>query len=154
MFRADWVEGSGDYSIAMGIREEVFCDEQGYSRDVEYDDMDPIAQHLIITENGEPVATGRLFEQEGVYKLGRICVRSQFRGQGFGDMVVRLMLDKALKLGAARLYISSQEYIKNMYCKFGFRQEGGSYRLEGDTRDHVDLFADADDIIFPSECDA
>lgn len=152
MFKATWVDGCRDCSIAKSIREEVFCDEQGYSHDDEYDDMDAVAHHLIIVEKGEPVATGRLFEKDGLYHLGRICVRRQFRGQGFGDMVVRLMLEKALRMGASQLYISSQEYIKDLYMKFGFQQHGGSYRLEGDTRDHVDLYAASDDIVFPSEC--
>lgn len=152
MFKANWVSGAGDITIAEAIREEVFCDEQGYSCEAEYDDMDKIAQHLIVIEDGEPVATGRLFEKDGVYMLGRIAVRKRFRNQGFGDMVVRLMLDKALGMGAEQFYISSQEYIKDLYCKFGFRQRGDSYCLAGDTRNHVDLYASADEIVFPSEC--
>lgn len=152
MFKAVWLDGGGDLSLPRSIREEVFCREQGYPLDDEFDDADARAIHLLITENGEAVATGRLFEEGGLYKLGRICARKPFRGQGFGDMVVRLMLDKALSLGAVNLYISSQDYIRDMYTKFGFTQRGESYRLPGDTRDHVDLYATAEDIVFPSEC--
>lgn len=152
MFKANWIDGREDLSQPFAIRMEVFCDEQGYAREIECDEYDQLAQHILIVENGELVATGRLLETDGVYKLGRIAVRKPFRGQGFGDMVVRLMLDKALSMGAQKFYISSQMYIKEFYKKFGFHEEGEPYMLEGDTREHIDLYATADEVIFPSEC--
>ena len=156
MFKASWLckQNGDDLEPAFALRREVFCDEQGYSPQIEYDTYDETAQHIIIVENGTVVATGRLFEKDGLYTIGRICVKKSARGQGYGDMLVRLILDKALQSGAQRLYISSQEYIKGFYAKFGFVQQGESYRHPGEMSDHVDMFADAEDIVFPSECGA
>ena len=39
---------------AAMIRQEVFVEEQGF--ELEFDEIDPIAQHIVLFENGAPIA--------------------------------------------------------------------------------------------------
>ena len=48
-------------SEAKNIREEVFMREQGFSEELEFDDIDQTAWHIVLTSRGKPVGTGRLF---------------------------------------------------------------------------------------------
>lgn len=42
---------------------EVFCDEQGYSPEMELDELDRTSRHVLLYRGDEPVATGRLYEK-------------------------------------------------------------------------------------------
>ncbi len=57
----------------MLIRQQVFVEEQGFVN--EFDDIDHEAYHAVIYTGGYPIATGRLFDENGEAHIGRICVR-------------------------------------------------------------------------------
>ena len=77
---------------AVSIRTEVFIDEQHFKN--EFDDNDKIATHLVVYENEEAIATCRYFAKDSsTYLVGRIAVKSSYRGKGIG----RLMLEGKLK---------------------------------------------------------
>ena len=78
------------------IRQTVFVDEQGFKN--EFDDTDNKAYHGIITDNGEPVSTGRLFTENGDYHIGRIAVMKPYRGKGLGREIVSLLESKISEL--------------------------------------------------------
>ena len=153
MIYARWIFGEDELAPAREVRTRVFVEEQGYTPEDEYDDMDAISWHVLVSVDEKVVATGRVFLSEGKYKVGRICVLEEYRGQGLGDMVVRMLLDRALQAGASGLHISAQSYVVGMYERFGFRRVGEPYRLPGDTRDHIDLYAKAEEIVFPKMCE-
>ena len=72
-------ESLKDLHAARKIREKVFIEEQGF--EVEFDNIDESATHILLTIDGDPAATGRVFPKEdGVYILGRIAVLPQYRG--------------------------------------------------------------------------
>lgn len=111
-----------------------------------------VAWQLIIRENDKTIADATLIDQgKQQYLLARMDVREEFHGQGFDDLAIRLMLDKALSLGAMKLSATPNADDKELYTKFGFRQKGNNSTPPGKA-DAVDLYADADDIVFPSEC--
>ena len=71
-----WLDGSDDLHEAFAIRLEVFCDEQGYSPEMELDELDRTSRHVLLYRGGKPVATGRLYEKRpGVMGIGRLAVR-------------------------------------------------------------------------------
>lgn len=68
---------------AKAIREEVFMKEQGFQ--VEFDDTDREAWHLVLWQDGKALATARLYSQgEGVYAIGRVAVRKEGRASSWG----------------------------------------------------------------------
>ena len=78
----------------MDIRRRVFVDEQGYSADTEIDRFDQMAVYaLAFDENDRPAGTGRLIiNDDSHFQIGRVCVLKEARGQGLGDLVVRMLL--------------------------------------------------------------
>ena len=119
-----WMTGKDDLSDAYAIRIEVFCDEQGYSPDQELDGVDtaPDTLHVVLYEEGNPVATGRIYwKAPGVMGLGRIAVRKAWRGRGIGALIVEEMNRKAARLGAGFSQLDAQKRAAGFYEKQGYR---------------------------------
>ena len=91
-----WSPPGGDFTDCREIRIEVFCDEQGYLVEDEFDDEDALSHHLLVSLGGEPIATGRILPlEENIWRLGRIAVRKPARGTGLGRVLVDEMRRKA-----------------------------------------------------------
>lgn len=114
------------------IRLEVFGAEQGIKKDIIFDETDEVAVHAIVYKDINrtiPVGAGRLYKTDNgeEYKIGRIAVKKEERGQGFGDFIVRMLVDKALMMGADRVLVGSQPHAVAFYEKIGFRPTGEKY---------------------------
>ena len=81
------------------VRKAVFMEEQGFQQ--EFDDVDDRAYHVLIQDGERPVATGRLFTEDGeTYLIGRVAVLSAYRGQHLGEHVVTALEQQAKACGA------------------------------------------------------
>ena len=130
MIRAYFLLGVEDLSVPYALREEVFVKEQGFSAESERDEIDRMAMHAVLTEDGQPYATGRLFYQDGGWHIGRVCVLKEKRGSHFGDLIMRMLLDRARSLGAQDVTIGAQLTAEGFYEKFGFERCGDEYMDE------------------------
>lgn len=147
MTNAQWIAGGADISLPLEIRHQVFVVEQGFSQEIERDAYDDIAWHVLVRDEGMPCATARLFVNvNGQFTLGRIAVLKEKRGQHLGDLLMRLLLFRALDLGAQEVHLGAQEAVVAFYQRFGFRVVGERYEEEGVghrhmliTRDEIDL---------------
>ena len=79
---------------AHGIREDVFVREQGFHN--EFDEIDAVAWHTVIYDNGRPAATGRAFLEDGAWHIGRVAVRKEFRGKQYGASVMQALERKMM----------------------------------------------------------
>lgn len=65
-------------SPCLQPRRKVFVAEQGFSEELEFDDIDQTAWHIVLTSRGKPVGTGRLFvrnpNRPSVFTIGRLAV--------------------------------------------------------------------------------
>lgn len=127
MIKTRWLTQGNDLSDAYQIREEVFVKEQNVPMELEKDELDPIAQHIVVYENNIPLATGRLVIQDGQYLLGRIAVLKEHRGKGLGDLVVRMLVRRAFDLGAKEVHLHAQTKVQKFYEKLGFTAYGDVY---------------------------
>ncbi len=114
------------------IRREVFGAEQGFTEDILFDETDETAVQAVVYKDIDrtiPVGVGRLHKtgNGADYKIGRIAVKKDERGQGFGDFIVRMLVDKALLMGADRVLVGAQPHAIPFYEKIGFRSVGESY---------------------------
>lgn len=76
---------------AFNIRRDVFIIEQGVPETLEFDAFDRLdsgCEHVLMTYNGSPAATGRVRKIDTCAKLERICVRKSYRGFGLGKQVI------------------------------------------------------------------
>ena len=118
------------------IRREVFGAEQGWLEDILFDETDETAIQAVVYKDMDrtiPVGVGRLHKTENGedYKIGRIAVKKEERGQGYGDFIVRMLVDKALMMGADRVLVGAQPHAIAFYQKIGFRPVGETYMEAG-----------------------
>lgn len=110
------------------IRQTVFVEEQGFQQ--EFDEIDPIAWHLVLWIDGAPAATGRTFlgqGKDGAWTIGRVAVVKSHRGQGLGASVVRELERAAKAQGARSFVLSAQVRAKGFYEAIGYRAHGEPY---------------------------
>ena len=128
MMESRIVMGLENAPEAKLIRQTVFVDEQGFKN--EFDDTDNKAYHGILTDNGEPVSTGRLFTENGDYHIGRIAVMKPYRGKGLGREIVSLLESKISELGGGTAVLSAQTRVKGFYESMGYTAYGDEYFYE------------------------
>lgn len=126
-------------SVAGGLRNEVFVQEQGVSQELEWDEQDPLSIHAVLRNRmGLTVATGRLLPAlDGVSKIGRMAVKRQLRGLKLGDQVLTGLLDAARKRGDREVVLHAQCTAENFYQRQGFTRRGEVF-VEADM-DHVEM---------------
>ncbi len=111
------------------IRFDVFCDEQGFARDVEIDDKDADSLHVLASLDGVPVGTGRLVPASG--KVTRMAVVAAARHRKVGSAIMEHLVKLAKELGLDRLRAHSQVQAIPFYEANGFRVVGPEFMEEG-----------------------
>ena len=143
-----------DLTDVYEIRRKVFIQEQGVPEQEEYDEYDKSAIFCVVYEpkneseennNNDliSVATGRLvLLEDGRYKIGRIAVLKEYRGKQYGDMVVKMLVNKAFMSGATKVYVGAQIRAKGFYQTIGFEEYGNSYMESG--IEHIGMVLEKD----------
>ncbi|MFQ5598737.1 MAG: GNAT family N-acetyltransferase, partial [Nitrospiria bacterium] len=108
-------------SDARSIRDAVFIEEQGISPDIEHDDRDRYAEHIVLFIEQNPVATGRI-DHNG--KIGRVAVLKSHRRQGFGRIVMEHLEANALRLGLEKVFVHAQTTVVPFYRQRGYTALG------------------------------
>ncbi len=113
------------------IRFRVFVDEQKVPADLELDETDCVALH-VLAENGagDPCGTGRLFpdlDKAEQAKIGRMAVLKEHRGSGCGAAVLIALVDEARNAGYQSVVLSAQLHAVPFYQRFGFDSVGPLY---------------------------
>ncbi len=116
-----------DREAAMRIRFEVFVDEQQVPPELEPDEYDTDALHLLAVNEstGEVVGTARIVEKgSGVAKIGRVAVRKAWRGRGVGEALMRQAMTEAQAAGMTEAILDAQVPVIPFYERLGFVAEG------------------------------
>lgn len=131
--------GKDGHNAARKIRESVFCAEQGFSYGE--DEYDEKAWHIVGYDKDRLIAAARMYETDkGIFKLGRVCVDSEYRKMYIGDTLLRTLEDKAVGLSGYLMQVSAQESAVGFYEKEGYKRNGGEHTEEG--RLHIDMEKD------------
>ena len=91
---------------AYAVRHEVFVVEQGVPVELERDERDPAADHVLATRGSRPVGAGRLVVEPAGFEgidpalgpvghLGRLAVLAEARGSGLGAAMVAVIEEQA-----------------------------------------------------------
>ncbi|ALD66086.1 GNAT family N-acetyltransferase [Spiroplasma cantharicola] len=109
------------FDQAWQIRKKVFCEEQKYPEEDEYDKYDSTSFHVIGFENDLVVCCARILEKEDGWYIGRIAVLKQFRGKGIGHKLINFLEEFIKKnFNATEIFLNAQETVLNLYRKNGF----------------------------------
>lgn len=109
----------------IGIRTEVFIDEQGFKD--EFDETDKICSHIVLYDNETPVATCRYFKENEIYHIGRVAVIKEYRNQHLGNEIMKIAEAEILKENGKQIEVSAQVRIKDFYKKLGYKEFGEVY---------------------------
>lgn len=149
MITSEWIAGNGDLSVPLALRRRVFVDELRFDGALDRDALDDYAMHLVLFDDGKPVATGRIAHDGKRFVLGKICTLPEARGQHVGDLLTRLLIYKACQF-AETLYIRARLPVAPFYARYGFCEEGEAFDVQGQA--HVWMCVKKRDVVFPSAC--
>ena len=122
---ADW---SADREALREVRGRVFVEEQGVPAELEHDDNDPVAIHVIAEDPaGQPVGTGRLLISG---QIGRMAVLPAWRHRGVGHALMEALLAEAASR-ALPPFLNAQQTAVKFYSDFGFSPVGAEFTEAG-----------------------
>lgn len=118
----DWAAAEAEL---FAVRRAVFIEEQGVPPDLEVDELDPTALHLLARDAaGRPIGTGRL-APDG--RIGRMAVVREWRGRGVGGAILERLVAIARERGLEEVVAGAQIRALGFYERHGFRVEGPAY---------------------------
>ena len=121
------VRRTEDLDTCLALRRVVFIEEQAVPEDLERDEYDAAALHLLAKLDGQPVGTARMLLKGDTGKIGRVCVLRDLRGRGVGAELIRAAVEELRGLGLAHARLGSQVHAIPFYEKLGFVAEGPVY---------------------------
>ncbi|MFI1656895.1 GNAT family N-acetyltransferase [Streptomyces sp. NPDC020472] len=130
--------GDEDREACFAVRREVFVEEQGVPRELEYDTYDETAVHVLaVRADGVPLGTGRLLHgadatgrtgaDASVGFLGRLAVTKAARGLGVGAALVRAVEDVARERGLSAVDLHAQTHALGFYERLGYVAYGPEF---------------------------
>ena len=123
-FEVKRVENEDELNDAYSLRRTVFVLEQNVPVDIEYDEFDAIAQHIICKHGAKVVGTGRVVFFDDGAKIGRVAVPIEYRGNGIGRMLMDELIRICHEKGENSIYANVQLTARGFYAKLGFKEVG------------------------------
>jgi predicted GNAT family N-acyltransferase len=124
---------------AYAIRRRVFIEEQGIAEDIERDEDDQRAIHVLALDGADAVGCGRMVFSAAGAKIGRMAVLPQHRGRGIGRMILDYLVSAARERGIKLAYLHAQVPVEGFYLKSGFRPVGAVFDEAGIPHRRMDL---------------
>lgn len=133
------VKNDGELMQALAIREVVFIEEQSVPEDMERDDDDQHAYHLLAVDKGHAIGTGRLVTlktapegETGQWgRVGRMAVLQAYRKSGVGSRLLGMLQDEAKKRGFAGIMLHAQLSAMEFYKRHGYEPHGAVFQEAG-----------------------
>lgn len=133
------VKNEGELMQALAIREVVFIEEQSVPEDMERDEDDQHAYHLLAVDKGHAIGTGRLValkeppagEQGAWGRVGRMAVLQAYRKSGVGSRLLRMLEDEAKRRSMAGIMLHAQLSAMEFYKRHGYEPHGAVFEEAG-----------------------
>lgn len=139
--KASW---SNDETTLRSLRNKINVLELRTPSQIEFDEKDVQAHHVIVYIDDTAVGCGRL-TSTGV--ISRICVLPSHRCLGIGALVLQGLVDLAKESGMVDVTISAKLDTVDFYTQYGFKAQGNVFMHAGLPRQHVVSDIDAIEII-------
>ncbi|WP_336882029.1 GNAT family N-acetyltransferase [Priestia koreensis] len=105
---------------AYFVRKTVFVEEQGVPAELEIDQHDKTAVHIVAYDKERPVGAGRFRIVDGYGKVERVCVLSSHRKDGVGKQLMLKMQEVAKEQGVPKLKLNAQTHAEGFYKHLGY----------------------------------
>ena len=119
------VESGKELTEASKIRKEVFVEEQGISGDIELDNHDSEALHIVVKDGKRVIGTARvLFPAPGVAKIERMAILRPFRRKGIGSRIITFLNTELKNRQIRKVVLHAQYPVVAFYKSCGFEEAG------------------------------
>ena len=125
-----------DMEGAFAVRREVFIVEQGVPEELERDEADETAVHVVASNGPAVIGTARL-TQDGEARIGRVAVLPAWRRRGIAGLLLGALESEAQRLGIEEVSLHSQTYVQALYERHGYAVTGPGFVEAG--IDHVPM---------------
>lgn len=127
MLRGIWIEEKQDLAPVYEMREKIWGNAMA-------DEMDEWSRHIIIDEDGVPIAVGTVVENlHHRFAFNYLGVIESHRKQRIGDFLIRIMITDAWEKGAVALEVITDDSTRGFFMKEGFleshRENGNIYMV-------------------------
>lgn len=123
---------------AYNLRYEVFVGEQDVPPDMELDEFDPDAFHVVAEADGEVVGTGRLVVEGDKARIGRMAVQKNYRKHGIGTALLTQLEEVAKENKLTEAYLHAQTHAQGFYHKLGYSPRGEIFDEAGIP--HIEMY--------------
>ncbi|MFQ6604080.1 MAG: GNAT family N-acetyltransferase [Fidelibacterota bacterium] len=126
--RVKQIRGAEDLALAHRIRTAVFIGEQKVPPEIEMDEFEDSATHILAWAGNEPVGTARWRQTPDGVKLERFAVLKPYRSRGVGSALVQYCLEEN---AGSIIYLNAQVDVIDFYRQYGFREIGDEFEEAG-----------------------
>ena len=133
MIKSMIVKNKEQFNIAYKIRLEVFVKEQKVPIEMELDEEDKKATHLILLKNDKPIGCGRIifYSDNKNASLGRIAIIKSERKKGYGKILCERLINICREKQIEKITIHAQYDAVEFYKKLGFIKKGKTFMEAG-----------------------
>lgn len=127
-------QSEADRAAVFAVRRQVFVAEQSVPEELEFDELDPAADHFLALLDGVPAGAGRLVVidsapdasqgKKATGLLGRLAVSKAARGMGLGRLLVEAIERRAAERGLAAVELHAQTHACGFYQQLGYAAYG------------------------------
>lgn len=121
MISTRWFQGKNNINEALDIRKKVFIEEMNLRENIS-DIFDDFAFNAVVYEDDEAAGTGRLLFKEGKYYIDNVCVLKEYRGKHYGDLIIRMLVRRAVNMGAENTFAVVDNKIEHLFKNIGFEK--------------------------------
>ena len=124
-----------EFSYVRDIRESVFYDELGISKQELFDKNDESCDHFLIFDGQKVVGSVRMLSMEKIVKLERMAILKDFRTKNYGRDCILQLKEYYAEIGFSQIILDSIYSVREFYKKCGFIEEGNVFQRVG--IDHI-----------------
>ena len=122
---------SAQMPAAFALRHDVFVVEQALAPELERDEFDAEAMHLIALRSDEVIGTLRIVRNGSTARVGRMAVRTTARKSGVGSRLMHAAETMAAQVGIKEIVLHAQLTAKAFYGRLGYREQGEIFEEAG-----------------------
>ena len=120
------------YSDALSVRFDVFIDEQKVPKELEVDEFETQALHLVLYKDNQAIGTARVLDISAqTHKIQRVAVIKEARNKGLGAAIMKEIERYLQTTDAKSLTLGAQVHAVPFYKKLGYTVVGEEFMDAG-----------------------
>ncbi len=126
------ISSDAELEAAFNVRRRVFIEEQGIPEEIELDEYDRVATHIVVRDGDKVIATARVqFPADGLAKIERMAVLENFRRRGIGKEIISFLSQELRKRKVEQVVLHAQYAVIDFYRSCGFEETGEPFPEAG-----------------------